>query len=67
MVFKNIDGQLITIFDRVQNINNGFDITSNKITDIVKQFNSFNSAQDFGDDYIAFINSIADKDINIAN
>ena len=66
-MFKYVDGSLTTIFKRVQNVNKGFDLTSNSITECVNKFNTFNQNRDFGDDWTRFLNKISTQNINVAN
>ena len=65
-MFKYVDGSLTTIFKRVQNVNKGFDLTSNSITECVNKFNTFNQNRDFGDDWTRFLNKISTQNINVA-
>ena len=63
MVFKTIDGHLTTIFSKVQNVNSGFDLTSNVIGDIVDKFNNFNTNQEFGENWTNFLDGIKNENV----
>lgn len=62
-MFKTIDGQLTTIFSKVQNVNGGFNLTSDAIGDIVDSFNELNSKQDFGNNWANFLDGIKNENV----
>ena len=43
MVFKTVDGHITNIFNKVDKLNTGFELTNNEIQKIVNRFNDFNS------------------------
>lgn len=66
MVFKTVDGHITNIFNKVEKIKTGFDLTNNEIQKFVNNFNNFNSKQDFGQDYTDFITKMNGKDLNVS-
>jgi len=67
LVFKNVDGQLTTVFKKVENINVGFNETNKEINDLVDVFNDMNSSQSFGNDWTKFLDKVSSKNQNVAN
>lgn len=66
MVFKTVDGHLTNIFNKVEKIKTGFNLTNEEVQKFVKDFNVFNSKQNFGQDYEKFIKNVTDKDLNVS-
>lgn len=66
MVFKTVDGHLSSIFNKVEKINTGFDLTNNDVQKLIEKFNNFNSQQDFGQDYEKFIKDVTNEDLNVS-
>ena len=66
-MFKTIDGQLSTIFSKVENINVGFNESNKEINNLVDYFNKINSSQIFDDNWADFINNVSSKNQNVAN
>ena len=66
MVFKTVDGHLNSIFNKVEKINTGFDLTNNDVQTIVNRFNDLNSNQNWGQDYTNFINEVTNKSPNVS-
>lgn len=64
MVFKTVDGHITNIFNKVDKLNTGFELTNDEIQGIVNRFNELNSTQNFGKDYEDFINKVTDKNLN---
>lgn len=54
------------MFNKVEKINAGFDLTNNDVQDLISTFNTFNSNQSFGKDYEDFINKVTDKNLNVS-
>lgn len=66
-MFKSIDGQLTTVFNKVESINTGFGSTKEEIEDLVGAFNEINASQNFGDNWHDFLDTVASKNQNVAN
>ena len=66
MVFKTIDGHLTSVFNKVEKVKTGFNLTNDEIQKFVNNFNTFNSNQSFGKDYEDFINKVTDKNLNVS-
>ena len=66
MVFKTVDGHLSSIFNKVEKINTGFDLTNNDVQKLIEKFNNFNSQQDFGQDYEKFIKDVTNENLNVS-
>lgn len=66
MVFKTVDGQLTSIFSKVEKINTGFNLTGNEIQKYIDKFNKFNLTQSFGNDYTAFLDKVSNKNLNVS-
>lgn len=66
MVFKTIDGHLTSVFNKVEKVKTGFNLTNDEIQKFVNNFNAFNSNQSFGKDYEDFINKVTDKNLNVS-
>ena len=58
MVFKVIDGNLTSIFNKTQNIANGFNIASNSINSYANAFNRLNTQQNFGARWDTFLSGM---------
>lgn len=65
-MFKVIDGQLTTVFNKVEKINTGFGNTKDEIENIIKNFNEYNQTQNKGA-LDNFYKDIASKNQNVAN
>ncbi len=66
MVFKTIDGHLTSVFNKVEKINAGFDLTNDDVQDLINKFNNFNSEQDFGQGYEKFIKDTTNQNLNVS-
>lgn len=66
MVFKNIDGQLTSVFNKTQKVNSGFAMTGEEISDIVGRFNKLNLEQNTNG-LIKFYDGIETKNANVAD
>ena len=66
MVFKTVDGHITNIFNKVDKLNTGFELTNNEIQKIVNRFNDFNSKQSFGQEYTDFIAEMTDRNFNVS-
>ena len=66
MVFKTVDGHLTNTFNKVEKIKTGFNLTNEEVQKFVKDFNVFNSKQNFGQDYEKFIKDVTDKNLNVS-
>lgn len=54
------------MFNKVEKIKTGFNLTNEEVQKFVKDFNVFNSKQNFGQDYEKFIKNVTDKDLNVS-
>ena len=66
MVFKTVDGHITNIFNKVEKIKTGFDLTNNEIQKFVDYFNGLNSNQNFGQEYTDFITEMTDRNFNVS-
>ena len=66
MVFKVIDNNLTTIFNKTQTISNGFNLASNSVNNFVDGFNRLNTQQNFGSRWDSFINGATSANGNMA-
>ena len=66
MVFKTVDGHITNIFNKVDKLNTGFELTNNEIQKIVNRFNDFNSKQSFGQEYTDFIAEMTNRNFNVS-
>ena len=54
------------MFNKVEKVKTGFNLTNDEIQKFVNNFNAFNSNQSFGKDYEDFINKVTDKNLNVS-
>lgn len=66
MVFKTVDGHITNIFNKVEKIQTGFDLTNNEIQNFVDYFNGLNSNQNFGQEYTDFITEMTERNFNVS-
>lgn len=66
MVFKTVDEHLTSMFNKVEKINTGFELTNDDVQTIVNRFNDLNSNQNWGQDYTNFINEVTNKSPNVS-
>lgn len=66
MVFKVVDDNLTTIFNKTQSISNGFSLASNSVGRFVDGFNRLNTQQNFGSRWDSFINGATSANGNMA-
>ena len=66
MVFKTVDGHITNIFNKVDKLNTGFELTNDEIQKIVNRFNDFNSKQSFGQEYTDFIAEMTNRNFNVS-
>ena len=66
MVFKTVDGHITNIFNKVDKLNTGFELTNDEIQKIVNRFNNFNSKQSFGQEYTDFIAEMTNRNFNVS-
>lgn len=66
MVFKTVDGHLTSVFNKVEKVKTGFNLTNDEFQKFVNSFNNFNSEQDFGQDYEKFIKDVTNQDFNVS-
>ncbi len=66
MVFKTVDGHITNIFNKVDKLNTGFELTNGEIQDFVDRFNELNSNQSFGQEYTDFIAEMTNRNFNVS-
>lgn len=66
MVFKTVDGHLTSVFNKVEKVKTGFNLTNDEIQKFINSFNNFNSEQDFGQEYTDFIAEMTDRNFNVS-
>lgn len=66
MVFKTVDGHITNIFNKVDKLNTGFELTNDEIQGIVNRFNELNSTQNFGQEYTDFIAEMTNRNFNVS-
>ena len=66
MVFKTVDGHITNIFNKVDKLNTGFELTNDEIKNFVDSFNQFNSKQSFGQEYTDFITEMTERNFNVS-
>lgn len=66
MVFRNIDGQLTTIFNKTRNISTGFNLATDEVDKFVTRFNRINESQNFGKRWDIVQNAVSAKNANVA-
>lgn len=66
MVFKTVDGHITNIFNKVDKLNTGFELTNDEIQGIVNRFNELNSTQNFGQEYTDFITEMTERNFNVS-
>lgn len=66
MVFKTVDGHLTSVFNKVEKINAGFDLTNDDVQNLINKFNTFNSNQNFGQEYTDFIAEMTNRNFNVS-
>ena len=66
MVFKVIDNNLTTIFNKTQTISNGFNLASNSVNNFVDGFNRLNTQQNFSSRWDSFRNGATSANGNMA-
>lgn len=66
MVFKTVDGHLTSVFNKVEKINAGFDLTNDDVQNLINKFNTFNSNQSFGQEYTDFIAEMTNRNFNVS-
>ena len=54
------------MFNKVEKINTGFELTNDDVQTIVNRFNDLNSNQNWGQDYTNFINEVTNKSPNVS-
>ena len=65
MVFKVVDNNLTTVFNKVQSVSNGFDLASVNIENFVDGFNRLNSQQNFGSRCESFLDGASSLNSNV--
>lgn len=65
-MFKVVDNNLTTIFNKTQNISNGFNLASDSVSRFVDGFNRLNTQQNFGSRWDSFINGATSANGNMA-
>ena len=65
-MFKVVDNNLTTIFNKTQNISNGFSAASDSVSRFVDGFNRLNTQQNFGSRWDSFINGATSANGNMA-
>lgn len=65
-MFRNIDGQLTTVFNNAKNVGDGFNLASIQVNRFVDGFNRLNSKQNFGSRWTDFINGALSRNANVA-
>ena len=66
MVFKAVDNNLTTVFNKVQSVSNGFDLASSNIENFVDGFNRLNSQQNFGSRWESFLDGASSLNSNVS-
>lgn len=66
MVFKVVDNNLTTVFNKVQSVSNGFDLASSNIENFVDGFNRLNSQQNFGSRWESFLDGASSLNSNVS-
>lgn len=66
-MFKVVDDNLTTIFNKTQNISNGFSLASDSVSRFVDGFNRLNTQQNFGNRWDSFLNGAASANGNMAS
>lgn len=66
MVFKTVDGHLTSVFNKVEKVKTGFNLTNDEIQKFINSFNNFNSEQDFGQEYTDFIAEMTNRNFNVS-
>lgn len=66
MVFKVVDNNLTTVFNKVQSVSNGFDLASVNIENFVDGFNRLNSQQNFGSRWESFLDGASSLNSNVS-
>ena len=65
-MFKVVDNNLTTIFNKTQSVSNGFNLASDSVGRFVEGFNRLNSSQNFGGRWDSFINGATSANGNMA-
>ena len=65
-VFKVVDNNLTTIFNKTQSVSNGFNLASDSVGRFVDGFNRLNTQQNFGSRWDSFINGATSANGNMA-
>lgn len=65
-MFRVIDQNLTTIFNKTQNVSNGFNLASNEVEKFVNRFNSINKSQNFGLRWDTVMQAVNNRDTNVA-
>ena len=66
MVFKAVDNNLTTVFNKVPSVSNGFDLASVNIENFVDGFNRLNSQQNFGSRWESFLDGASSLNSNVS-
>ena len=65
-MFKVVDNNLTTIFNKTQSVSNGFNLASDSVGRFVEGFNRLNTQQNFGSRWDSFINGATSANGNMA-
>ena len=66
MVFKTVDGHLTSVFNKVEKVKTGFNLTNDEVQRFVNDFNKLNSTQNFGQEYTDFIAEMTNRNFNVS-
>ena len=66
MVFKTVDGHLTSVFNKVEKVKTGFNLTNDEVQRFVNDFNKLNSNQNFGQEYTDFIAEMTNRNFNVS-
>ena len=66
-MFKVVDNNLTSIFNKSQNISQGFNLATDQVNHFVDGFNKLNTAQNFGNRWDKFINGAMTRNANVAS
>ena len=66
MVFKTVDGHLTSVFNKVEKVKTGFNLTNDEVQRFVNDFNKLNSTQNFGQEYTDFITEMTERNFNVS-
>ena len=66
MIFKTVDGHLTSVFNKVEKVKTGFNLTNDEVQRFVNDFNKLNSTQNFGQEYTDFITEMTERNFNVS-